>query len=379
MSLPAERPGKNQPGKPKKRSIRRPKTGAAKAAPPVASAPSTSRKGFRGVYFAHVSTRAARLLFLAGGVLLWAICGLAFSRAFFLAFAPLSGLEVGLFDADLSDFSALDWYSVSWVLVVLFTFGALAAAGLAYFFIRNWNRLRREPVGIIGNGLRVLPDGAVELGMVGIRPASLRGLKATGRGHMQSIRWKRFARHAEEREILVNILQTAERGLMIGHVILKVEGGHEAMFLEFPISKTGKQDALWVANESEIIQLGHAAVDAQLETVSSVLAPIAQRSGGLLTLTLTEFAEDDEEYAEDDEEFADDDAEYVEDDAASEAMEDEEAEPIADSATDSLQAKANEQLAAGILPDSLANLAGIISKYGYKLVPNLEAERLRGW
>jgi hypothetical protein len=286
-------------------------------------------------------------------------------KAFFLALSPLSGLEVSFLEMSWSDVTDLNWYGVPWLIVLLLVVAAIVAAGLAFFSLRRWKSLRRLPRGIVGDGIRVLPDGAVELGTIKIRPASLRGVSATGRGHIESVRWKRVASYSGEREILINILRTAKRGLMVGHILLKVASGQEAMFLEFLQSRFAKQSTLWVTSESEIIWLNRAAVDVQLETVSSVLAPIARRKGGLLTLTLTELAADAGKSGSKRAAFG--------------AMGPSAAGGKLISATNSLQARANEQLAAGSLPSGLSDLAGIVDKYSYKLKPNPDAKSFRGW
>jgi hypothetical protein len=320
-------------------------------------------KGFQGVFSATIKTAGPRLSSLAAGVVLWAIGGVAIREAFILTFSPLSGLEVSWSDMNWSDVAGLNWYGVNWVLVVIYVLGALLGFWLGSLAMRRWRRLRKLPEGIVGNGIRVLPDGSVELGMIGIRPASLKGVLATGRGPIKSVRWKRRARFSGEREILINILRTAERGLMVGHMILKVGGGHEAMFLEFYNAEIDNQSTLWVASESEIIWLDRAIAEAQLETVSNRLAPIARRSGGLLTLTVTECAADAGKSG----------CEGAAHGAGGEA-----AGQMLVSATDSLQARADELLARHVLPSSFFNLAGILAKYGYKLRPNVDAERFRG-
>ncbi|MGA3370359.1 MAG: hypothetical protein ABSC48_01215 [Terracidiphilus sp.] len=264
-----------------------------------------------------------------------------------------------------SDISGLDWYLVPWFLVVILVVAAIVAAVLAFFSTRRWKRLRKLPRGIVGEGIRVLPDGAVELGTIKIRPASLRGISATGQGPIESVRWKRVASYSAEREVLINILRTATRGLTVGHILLKVANGKEPLFLEFIQSRFTKQSTLWVTSKSEIIWLNRAAVDVQLETVSSVLAPIPRRKDGLLTLTLTELAADAGKSGSKRPPFG--------------AMRTSSAGRELASATNFLQAEANEQLAAGKLPGALSNLAGIVDKYSYKLKPNPDAKSFRGW
>jgi hypothetical protein len=365
MDLSGDLLGENQAEEPSEPAAEGPEADAAPDAPSDLPAPSSVGRNFQGVFSGRINTWAPRLAFLTAGAALWTTCCVTISKAFFLAFSPLAALQVSLTDADWSDVADLKWEAVPWIVVVIWVIAAAAAGGLGYLSMRKWRKLRRLRKGIVGEGIRVLPDGAVELGAIKIRPSSLRGVSATGRGRIESVRWRRLGRYAEEREILINILRNAKGDLTVGHILLKTARGKEVMFLEFIKNRFAKQSTLWVAGESEILWLNRVALDAQLETVSSVLAPIAQRDGGLLTLTLTEVAPDAREAASKGAAFG------VIKGAAARSM------PV--SATNSLQAQANKQLAAGKLPEALRSLAGVVDKYSYKLKPNLDAKRLRGW
>ncbi len=365
MDLPGDLLGEDQAEESSEPAAGSPEAGAAPDAPSDSPGSSSVGRNFQGIFSGRINTWAPRLAFFTAGAALWATCCVTISKAFFLAFSPLAAMQISLTDADWSDVTDLKWYDVPWIVVVLWVIAAAAAGGLGYFSMRKWKKLRRLRKGIAGGGIRVLPDGAVELGTVKIRPASLRGVAATGRGRIQSVRWRRLGRYSAEREVLINILRTAKGDLTVGHILLNVASGKEVMFLEFIKGRVAKQSTLWVAGESEITWLYRAAVDAQLETVSSVLAPIAQRNGGLLTLTFTEVAADAREAASKGKAFG------VISGAAARSI------PI--SATNSLQAQANKQLAAGKLPEALRSLAGVVDKYSYKLKPNPDAKRLRGW
>jgi hypothetical protein len=361
MGLSGNLPGKDQPGKSSESSAGRPE--AVTGAPRISLAPPAEWEEFRGVFSATMNFPVPRLRYLVAAVVLWAICAVAISRAIVLSLAPLSGLYDAVFvGTNASDFG---WSGVHWVFLAICVIAAFFAFGLGFFLFRMWRRLRKRPEGIVGDGIRVLTDGAVEFGVVKIKPVSLGGVSATGRGRIQSVKWKRRAKYSGEREVLINILRTAERDLKVGHLILKVAGGMEAMFLEFVKTRIANQGTLWITKGSEIIWLDRAAVDTQLETVSSVLTPIAQRNSGLLTLTFTEYAADAGESGSND--------------AASGAIGGAAPGPMLVSATNSLQAEANEQLAGSNLPPAVSFLAGIVKKYGYRLKPNLDVKRFRGW
>jgi len=63
-------------------------------------------------------------------------------------------------------------------------------------------------------------------------------------------------------------------------MILKVAGDLEAMFLTFLDPDAADRSSLWVTKGSEVIELDRVPLDAQLEAVSSVLAPVLKRKDG---------------------------------------------------------------------------------------------------
>jgi hypothetical protein len=312
-------------------------------------------KDFRGVFRATINTSGSRLLFLVGGGLLLLIGPIALGWALYLIITPLYTVVVNISDANLSDLSDVNWSNVHWSLFTLCLIAGLVASWFGFLFMRKWTRLRKLPEGILGKGIRVRSNGSVELGSVRVRPASYREIQTTGRGQIQSIKWKRLARYTAERELLVNLMHSKEAGLMVSHLILKGTEGREVMFLGVTQSGIADQDRLWALDESGIVCLDRGPAAEQLDAVSRLLAPIARREGGLLALTLTEDAGD----------------------ADAEADASEEAEAKRSAAIK--QEQANEQLGAGVLPEALLPVAGVVEKYGYALRPNLNAEKFRGW
>jgi len=370
MSLLGEMFGQDLPERSRRSSSRRSRSKAKASTQATSHTSPSPGRGFRAIFSAEVNSPRSRLIFLIAAIAFWTAAGAAIVRAFDLSIAPLSKLgDVGVTDYDWldinwSDVSALNWYGVSWLSVLMYLFAAWLAYWLGSFPMRAWKRLRRRHEGVIGNGIRVLPDGTVELGVARIRPASFKGVSETVRARIDGVRWKRLASFAGEREILINLMQTEERGPMVGHMILKVAGDLEAMFLTFLDPDAADRSSLWVTKGSEVIELDRVPLDAQLEAVSSVLAPVLKRKDGVLALTYTEFEPDAGEPQDEDAAVFDED-------------EDEGDETAPDSETDTLQEKANELLAANALPPAVSQLAGIVSKYGYKLKPNPDANRFR--
>lgn len=312
-------------------------------------------KDFRGVFCATMNTSGSRLLFLTGGVILLLAGPAALGWALYLVVTPLYTVVVNISDANLSDLSGVNWSNVHWSIFALCLIAGLIASCFGFFSMRRWMRLRKLPEGILGKGIRVRSNGTVELGSVRVRPSSYREIQTTGRGRIQSIKWKRLARYTAERELLVNLMRSKEAGLMVSHLVLKGTEGREVMFLGVVQSENEYLDTLWALDESGIVCLDRKPAAEQLEAVSRLLAPITRREGGLLALTLTEDA-------------GEVDAEADESDVAG---------PVRAAAIK--QEQANEQLAAGILPAELLPMAGIVEKYGYTLKPNLSEERFRGW
>lgn len=328
------------------------------------------RADFRGVFSATINTPGQRVGFLVTGIILWTICGVAISGAIGLVFSPLSDIYSTyggnwFFDDFIEIIRDANWSEVHWVFVVICLIVAFFAYGLGSSPMRAWKALRKRPDGIIGNGLRVLPDSVVELGHVELQPASFQEIAAKGRARVRTFDWKTLASYSREREILINVMRTAERGLMLGHIVLTIAGGQEAMFLEFIKIRIANKSDLWVAKESEINCLNLANVEEQLETVSSVLAPIPHLNGGRLTLTVTEFAASDNEAGGGGVAFG--------------AIGGAAAGLMLVSATNKLQTKANEQLAGNSVPLGFGGGDRIVNKYGYELKPNVNAKRFRGW
>lgn len=308
-------------------------------------------KDFRGVFCATVNTSGSRLLFLAGGGLLLLVGLMALGWALYLIITPLYTVVVNISDANLSDLSMVNWANAHWTLFALVLIVGLLASGFGFVCLRRWFRLRNLPEGILGKGIRVRSNGTVELGSVRVRPSSYREILTSGRGRIQSIKWKRLARYTAERELLVNLMQGKEAGLMVSHLVLKGNGGHEVMFLGAVQPESDAPEALWALDESGIVCLKRATAEEQLDAVSRLLAPIQRREDGLLALTLTTDAD------------ADADGSGA-------------GGPLRASAIK--QEQANVQLAAGSLPPALLPLAAIVENYGYTLKPNLDAERFRG-
>lgn len=300
------------------------------------SGPPSPEADFQGVFKATMNGPGSRRMSLVFGIVLLTICGLVIAKA-------VASLVVQ-FVVSRSNGGE----------VIIFAVVALVSLLVGLSKVGAWKELRKRPDGVFGSGIRVLPDGEVVFGDIDFQPVSIQEVERTGRGRVQTLNWKPITSYSDERNVLVNIIRTKEMGLTVGHIVLNVTGRRVEFLSPISNSRVANTSDLWIADGSKIIWLNRVGVISQLEMVSRVLAPIPRRSGGQLMLTLTEIAGDG----------------YV-------------------SATNSLQAVANQALSENVFPLGLPlsddssvgakKLNEIVIRYGYKLKPNEDAARFRGW
>jgi hypothetical protein len=198
-----------------------------------------------------------------------------------------------------------------------------------------------------GHGIRISPDGVVEVGLYSAKIDSEESLK-TGRSvAYKSATWKRQYVCSGKLDVLLNIMRTEQRGWMIANFVVSSEGNR--LQKDFINVRVDTRSTLWIARQGWNCWLSPHSVSTQFETLSSVLGLLKPPgSPNRLRLTFTESGSSSGGLVQ----------------VASANMQ---------------QNTLNQRLANGLLPADTPVSDNLVKRFGYEICPNEDAKAFRKW